>query len=256
MPAFENEGLNLVYHDEGTGPPVVLVHGFASNAATNWIGTGWVADLVRGGYRCLVPDLRGHGESDKPHASEAYEPRRMAADVIALLDQADVPSAAWIGYSMGARIGAFAALERPERISALVLGGLGEGLVTGLDDGEGIAEAMLADSIDDVATDRGRMFRAFADKTGADRAALAACIETSRERMSADDVASIEVPTLVAVGTEDDLAGPPEALAALLPNGRAFAIPRRDHMLAVGDRQHKRAVLEFLEATIGAGRGA
>ena len=71
----------------------------------------------------------------------------------------------------------------------------------------------------------GRQFRIFADRTGADRAALAACMVTSREPMPEADVRRIAVPVLVAVGSEDDMAGAAEPLAALLPQGEAFTIP-------------------------------
>ena len=94
---------------------------------------------------------------------------------------------------------------------------------------------------------KGRMFRAFADQTKSDRLALAACIRTSRVIMPADDVAKIDAPTLIAVGTEDDIAGSPHDLAALMPNATALDIPRRDHMLAVGDRVFKAAALQFYQ---------
>jgi pimeloyl-ACP methyl ester carboxylesterase len=90
------------------------------------------------------------------------------------------------------------------------------------------------------------MFRTFADQTKSDRRALAACIQTSRDLISADEMAGIYQPTLVAVGTTDEIAGSPAALADLMPHGEAFAIEGRDHMLSVGDRTFKKRVLEFL----------
>ena len=247
MPRFSHDGLRLHYIDEGEGDPVLLVHGFASNIRMNWVGPGWVRHLTGLGHRVLAFDHRGHGMSDKPHEPGAYHPARMAADAVALLDHAGLGSAVWMGYSMGARVSAFAALDHAPRVRALVLGGLGMGLVTGLDDAEGIAEALLAPSLADVRGERGRMFRAFADKTGSDRRALAACIATSREVLAPGRVASITQPTLVAVGTRDDLAGSPRELAALMPHATALDIPNRDHMLATGDRAFMAGVAEFLE---------
>ena len=78
--------------------------------------------------------------------------------------------------------------------------------------------------------------------------ALAACIETSRALLTEDEVARITQPTLIAVGTTDDIGGSAEALAALMPNAVAFAIEGRDHMLSVGDRTFKKRALEFLKA--------
>ena len=90
------------------------------------------------------------------------------------------------------------------------------------------------------------MFRAFAEQTRSDRKALAACISTSRDLLSADEVGRIAVPALIAVGTKDDIAGSAQELAALMPHATALDIPGRDHMLAVGDRVFKKAALEFL----------
>src|SRR5262249_1544131 len=94
---------------------------------------------------------------------------------------------------------------------------------------------------------RGRVFRAFAEQTKSDLKALAACARGSRQTLTRAELGEIRAPVLVAVGTKDAVAGSPEELAASLPNGRAFDIPNRDHMLAVGDRVFKQEVLQFLE---------
>jgi pimeloyl-ACP methyl ester carboxylesterase len=90
------------------------------------------------------------------------------------------------------------------------------------------------------------MFRAFAEQTESDLHALAACMRGSRQTLSRVEVGRITVPFLVAVGDKDQVAGSPEALAALIPRAQALVIPGRDHMLAVGDRVFKSAVLDFL----------
>lgn len=253
MTTFENDGLTLAYIDEGPrdGEAIVLVHGFASSMAVNWIDPGWVQTLAEAGRRVLAFDHRGHGASDRPRDGAAYTPQKMAGDIAALLDARGVRSADLFGYSMGARVSAYAALAAPERHPRLVLGGLGIGLVHGVGDWDPIVEALLAPSLADVTHERGRMFRAFADRTGSDREALAACIKTSRAELSADEVAEIRQPTLIGVGTRDDIAGSAEALSALMPRAEAFAIEGRDHMLAVGDRTFKARVLEFLRTAPG-----
>jgi pimeloyl-ACP methyl ester carboxylesterase len=91
-----------------------------------------------------------------------------------------------------------------------------------------------------------RMFRAFAEQTRSDLKALAACIRGSRQTLTEAEVASIDVPVLVAVGTKDDVAGSGPALARLIPGARALDIPGRDHNLAVGDKVHKQGVIDFL----------
>lgn len=249
MPTFDSDGVEIAYFDLGEPgqPPIVLVHGFASNKETNWVGPGWVKTLTHAGFRVVGLDNRGHGNSGKPHDPAAYPSPVMAEDVRRLMDHLAIARADVMGYSMGARISAFLALAHPERVRALILGGLGYGLVAGVGDEAPIVEALEAPSLDDVTHPRGRMFRAFADQTKSDRLALAACMRAMRVRIPEETVAKIAVPTLIAVGTKDAIAGDPHRLAALIPGAQALDIPDRDHMPAVGDKVYKAGVLAFLE---------
>ncbi|WEK05649.1 MAG: alpha/beta hydrolase [Candidatus Devosia phytovorans] len=246
---FQSDGLNLAYQSFGEGRPVLCIHGFASSGKVNWIDTGWVETLVGAGYRAIVLDNRGHGESDKPYDTEAYYPQVMAHDALALLDHLGIERAAVLGYSMGARISAFLAFEHEERVAAAIFGGMGMNLINGLSDGNDIISGLLAPSLEGLTHPTARQFRIFADHTGADREALAACMETSRAPMARADVRRINVPVLVAVGEADEMAGPPGPLAELLPQGEAFVIPKRDHMRATGDKAFKAAALAFLGKT-------
>ncbi|OCW58824.1 alpha/beta fold hydrolase [Hoeflea olei] len=244
---FASGDIEIAWYEGGhsDGAPVLLIHGFASTAHVNWVFPGWFKTLGDAGYRVIALDNRGHGQSSKPHDPDAYDPESMATDAGGLLDELGIESAHVMGYSMGARISTFLALARPERVRSLVLGGLGMGMIDGVGDWDPIAEALRAPSLDDVTDERGRMFRAFAEQTKSDRLALAACISTSRTLVDRADLMRLTMPTLVAVGTRDDIAGSAEGLAELLPNGRSLDIPRRDHMLAVGDKVFKAAVLDF-----------
>lgn len=246
MPSFTTSGLELAYEVAGNGPPVLLIHGFASSGKVNWVDTGWVETLVEAGYQAITLDNRGHGQSDKPHDPERYYPTQMATDALALLDHLGIEQVAVLGYSMGARIAAFMAFNNPERVVAAIFGGMGMNLVNGLTDGNDIIAGLRAPDLSDLTHPTARQFRIFADHTGSDREALAACMETSRQPMARADVRRIEVPVLVAVGEADEMAGGPEALAELLPQGEALVIPRRDHMRATGDKVFKAATLEFL----------
>ncbi|KXF77623.1 alpha/beta hydrolase [Paramesorhizobium deserti] len=243
---FQHDGLRLAYREQGEGDPVLLIHGFASSSYVNWVSPGWFQTLTEAGYRVIAIDDRGHGQSEKSHEAADYTPSLMAGDAAALLDHLDIEEAHVMGYSMGARIAAFMALEHASRVHSLVFGGLGIGMVTGAGDWGPIHEALLADDPATITHPRGLMFRKFADQTKSDRLALAACVLTSKETLSAEAIGRITQPTLVAVGTKDDIGGSPHDLAALLPNGRSLDIPGRDHMLAVGDKVFKQAVLEFL----------
>jgi pimeloyl-ACP methyl ester carboxylesterase len=246
MQRFGHDGVEIAFLDEGEGEPIVLVHGFASTAEVNWVHPGWVATLKRAGRRVIALDNRGHGASSKLYDPAAYHSARMADDVRALLDHLGIERADVMGYSMGSRITAYFALAHPARLRRAVLGGLGIRLVEGVGLPESIAQAMEAPSLADVHDPTGRTFRAFAEQTKSDLAALAACIRGSRQVLTRDEVATIHAPVLVAVGSKDKVAGSAPELAALLPAGRALDIPGRDHMLAVGDKVFKEAVLRFL----------
>jgi pimeloyl-ACP methyl ester carboxylesterase len=248
MPKFQHGAVEIAFLDEGQGEPIVLVHGFASSKEVNWVRPGWTATLTGAGRRVIALDDRGHGESSKLYEAADYHTTLMAEDVRALLDHLEIERADVMGYSMGARISAFLALKHPSRVRSLILGGLGIKLVDGAGLPDSIAEALEAPSLDDVTDPVGRMFRAFADQTKSDRRALAACIRGSRQRMSREEVAAITAPALVVVGGKDLVAGAPQPLASLFPNGQAVEIPNRDHMLAVGDKVFKAAAVEFLNA--------
>lgn len=249
MATFVSDGVTLAYGDEGDGPAVLLIHGFASNRTVNWVNTSWVATLTRSGRRAITIDNRGHGQSQKLTDPAHYTTDLMAADAVRLLDHLGLRTATLMGYSMGARIAAFAALAAPERVSALVLSGLAGALVTGTGDGEAVAAAaaLEAPSADDVADPAARGFRVFADRTNSDRIALAACIRASRQTLTADEVARIAVPTLVVAGADDTISGSAEDLADMIPGAQALTLAGRDHMTAVGDRTHKASVLAFLD---------
>ena len=120
-------------------------------------------------------------------------------------------------------------------------------MVTGIGPAAPIAAALRAPSAEVVADEAARGFRTFAEKTGSDREALAACISATRQVLTPAELSSITVPVLVAVGSEDRIGGSATALAALIPGAEWIEIAGRDHMKAVGDRRHKQAVLAFLE---------
>ena len=250
MNRFHHGDVEIAFLDEGEGEPIVLVHGFASNAVVNWVNPGWVTTLTRAGRRVIAPDNRGHGQSTKLYDPAAYHTSLMAEDVRALIDHLAIESADVMGYSMGARITAFLALAHPARVRSATFGGLGINLVEGQALPPSVADAMDAPSLADVQDPFGRTFRAFAEQTQSDLKALVACIRGSRQTLSRNEVAAIRVPVLVAVGAKDFVAGSPEELAGLIPGAQALDIPGRDHMLAVGDKVFKQGVLAFLDARL------
>jgi pimeloyl-ACP methyl ester carboxylesterase len=243
---FRHEDVEIAFLDEGEGEPIVLVHGFASNAAVNWVQPSWFKFLKDAGRRVIALDNRGHGTSTKLYDPAAYHSALMAGDVAALLDHLDLGRADVMGYSMGARITAFLALESPQRLRSAIFGGLGSRLVDGMGAPDDVAQALEAPSPAAVSDPRARMFRVFAEQTKSDLRALAACMRGSSQTLTRAEVASIPVPALVAVGSKDVVGGSAAELAALLPAGRALEIPGRDHMTAVGDKVFKQGVSTFL----------
>lgn len=247
MDAFSSDGVKIAFKVEGKGDPILLIHGFASNMHTNWGGTGWIRLLSGNGFRVIAFDNRGHGASDKLYETEAYTGPAMAEDARRLLDHLGIEQADVLGYSMGARLAAYLGLNHPGRVRSAIFGGLGARMMHGVGDPQRIADALLADDSATVADPNARAFRIFAEQTKSDRRALAACIMASRARIPGDDLGRLRGPVLVAVGTEDAVAGPPQPLADVIPGAQALDIPGRDHMKAVGDRVFKEGALAFLK---------
>jgi len=251
MQVFQSRGAEIAFIDlpptgEDRDEPIVLVHGFASNHVVNWGSTLWTQTLTRDGRRVVALDNRGHGQSQKFHDPAAYSLIAMSFDVIDLMDHLGIAAADVMGYSMGARITSFLAVEHPGRLRSAILGGLGMRLLTSDANYLEIVAAMEAPSLADLSDPMQKIFRAFAEQTKSDLAALAACMRGTRELLSADEAAAIRVPVLVAAGTKDPLARDYRELAAFIPGAQVLEIPGRDHNLAVGDKAYKEGVLEFL----------
>ena len=253
MKSFEpTPGVTIAYLVESPagaarGQPILLIHGYASTHAVNWVFPQWVKTLLDDGRRVVLYDVRGHGRSSKLYEPGDYTIDILAADALALMDHLGLDRPDVMGFSMGARIAAFLQRRAPERVRSMTMGGLGYSLVEGGTLPMGIADAMDAPALESLSDPQQRLFRAFADATRSDRRALAACIRGARQLMPADEVAKIACPVLVAVGTHDDIAGDPDALAALMPDARVHHIEGRDHNKSVGDRGYKDAVLSFLD---------
>jgi len=246
MHHFSSNGIDIAYLDIGAGDPVLLIHGLASSSHINWVATGWTQALTDDGRRAVAMDVRGHGESAKLYEPAAYDLRLSAADAANLITHLALGRTDVIGYSMGVRVAAALVRDRPELVRSLVLGGMGDALITGAPDRDAIAEAMEADNIH-AANPVGRGHRAFAERSGGDLKALAACTRAPNATVAPEALAAIAVPVLIAIGSKDEIARPLSALTAIIPGVEVLDIVGRDHMTASGDPQFKAGVLDFLK---------
>jgi pimeloyl-ACP methyl ester carboxylesterase len=239
------DGTDIAYITAGPsdGPDVLLLHGFAADHRLNWVAPGVVDALAAAGRHVIALDARGHGQSDKPRDPAAYENDAMSRDAQALLDHLEVETVDVVGYSMGSVVSSRLVLVEP-RTRRLVLGGVGSGLVTGRLPRADVADALLAEDPSTISDPTGRAFRMFADSTGADRHALAAIQKAGVVRQGTP-IGDIRVPTLVLVGRNDTLVGPPEPLAAAIP-GAKVQVVEGDHLSAVSDPAFPKAIVEFL----------
>jgi pimeloyl-ACP methyl ester carboxylesterase len=247
MQKFNSAGVDIAYEVWGEGPPILLIHGFASNAFVNWRDTHWVKVLTEAGRQVIATDNRGHGQSQKLYDPADYSSPLMADDAKRLLEHLNIEQADVMGYSMGARISAFLTMTYPSRVRRAVFAGLASRMISGVGGSDEIAAALEAPSRDDVNDQMALGFRLFAEQTGSDLNALAACIRSSRVKIKQEALAAIKVPVLVVAGENDDVAGDVAGLTSIIPGSKGVVLPRRNHMNAVGDRGYKDAVLAFLK---------
>jgi pimeloyl-ACP methyl ester carboxylesterase len=242
------DGVRLATYDFGddpSAPVVVAVHGFSSSAADNWVVTGWVRDLTRAGFRVLAYDQRGHGASGKPHDPSAYTMSRLVADLETVIDTWLLDDAAYLGYSLGGRVGWFGAIDLPHHLTRAVLGGVSDGdRLTGFDLDAARRHAATGSPIDDRLT---HAYVSMAERNPAnDLEALIALIEGMRDGGQPDPAEVPQQPVLFATGTDDPIIGISRDLAAATPRGEFVEIPNRTHFSAPPSADFRRAGVEFL----------
>ena len=250
MPTFTSaDGLAIAYDD--TGPegsrPLLMIHGFSSNRAEGWKRTGWMAACAQRGQRAVALDLRGHGESAKPHDPSLYGRQKLAADVIALMDHLGVETADVIGFSLGSRVAATVAMNAPSRVYNLVLSGVGDRWFKPSEDDDAMARAMEADDPASISMPLLQSFRHFADEQGEDRLALAACTRAEKDPITADALYGVMAPTLVIAGSRDELAGDPRGLAEAIPGAKCVSVPGCDHFALITHGLLKASAFDFLD---------
>lgn len=238
-----SDGIELAWHETGKGRPVVLLHGLFSDAQTNWIKFGHAEVIAARGFRVIMPDLRAHGESAKPHDAASYPPDVLADDGLALIAHLGLTDYDLGGYSLGARTSVRMLIKgaKPRRLTVSGMGLSGllhtgrrsahfRNILTGLGTHQRGSPEWLAE--------------AFLKTTGGDPQALLPLLGTFVDSTE-DELKAIAMPTLVLQGAEDDDNGSAEDLARLLPDARYVEVPG-NHMSAVTKPDLGRAIADFL----------
>ncbi|WP_374418629.1 alpha/beta fold hydrolase [Novosphingobium arvoryzae] len=227
----------------GAGRPLVLLHGLFSSAEMNWIKWGHAATIAEAGFEVIMPDLRVHGASGKPHDPAAYPGDVLAKDLAALVAALGLVDYDLGGFSLGSRTSVRAVIGglTPKR---LVLGGMGlEGLAgwTG-------RQAFFIDAIDRFDSvrqgDPAYYTVQFMKSMKIDRVAARLLLGTMTDTDPAA-LAAITMPTLVVCGDEDRDNGSPDKLAAALPNAVHAVIPGT-HMGCVTKPELGRTIRDWL----------
>ena len=241
---FESfDGVRLAYRTMGEGDAVVLIHGYFSDAQTNWIKYGHAAAIAAKGFRVIMPDLRAHGESARPHEAAAYPPDALTKDGHALIAHLGLSDYMLGGYSLGARTTSrmLATGATPSRV---IFSGMGyEGL---------IHTDRRADHFRTILTNLGKHERgspewlaeAFLKTTGGDPVALLGILDTFVDT-SPEAIEGFVQPTLVVCGAEDFDNGSAAALADALPSARYVEVPG-GHMSSVAKPELGQAIADFL----------
>lgn len=247
-----SDGYRIYYEVEGEGHPLVLVHGWSSSIEKGWRDTGWIDALSP--YRQVIAiDIRGHGESDKPHVQEAYSYGVMARDVIAVMDYLGVERADFVGYSLGAFSGTWLLGRQGERFSSAVLMGIGDEDDESIASAEAIASGLRApdsSAIEDVV---GLAYRAFVEsdpRNDLEALALAALQmwpEGFPRELGGPGLADLAIPVLVLNGANDvPYVDTDELLAAAIPAAMLVEIPAANHLSVLTDPRFRAEVINFL----------
>lgn len=260
MARVDNQGVEIHYEVEGSGPPVVLMHGMGGSIK-NWIAAGYV-EALRDELQLILVDSRGFGESSKPQEPEGYTREAKVSDVVAVLDDLGIERAHYWGYSMGASNGWAMGMLRPDRVLSLVLGAY-PALPSPVSDRNRVkwesraklmalgmdvyitAVEMTQGKMTDVARER-----LMANDAGAYAAQQIANIDWGTPESA---VREMTVRTLVYSGTKDEYPLPDnhamsKQSAALAPNATFVALEGHDHTTAF---QESAVVIPYVREFLG-----
>ncbi|MFA7691880.1 MAG: alpha/beta hydrolase [Candidatus Hydrogenedentales bacterium] len=256
------DGGRLFYREEGSGEPVILIHGYGINGDLNWRHSGVARALRKAGYRVILPDVRGHGRSAKPHDAEQYG-AELLEDVIRLLDHLAIEKAHIVGYSMGgfiviklsqtfpnrmlSAVACASGFERPEgdRLEVLLQ------LIETLDESQSYKPLLLF--LEPGAPRKWKIgFVNFFMRWMNDTKALCALMKSFRDlAVTEDELRNNQVPMLSIVGSRDPLGRGVEEMLEMMPRYEAVYVDGGDHLTTMFSQQFKEALISFLGKRVG-----
>ena len=240
-----SDGVELAYHELGQGRPAILLHGLFSDARMNWIKFGHAQRIAAEDFRVIMPDLRAHGQSARPHGAEFYPKGILARDLRELIDRLGLTEFDLGGFSLGARTTVEGVGEglKPRRA---FLGGAGLGGLRNWKRRKTFFLEAIA-LFDQVQRgDEHWLSIQFMKSQGIDRVASAQLLDSFEDAFMAW-LEAFTMPTLVVCGSEDDDNGSAEELANILPHAVFEEVPGT-HMSSVTKPQLGEAIARFLAA--------
>jgi pimeloyl-ACP methyl ester carboxylesterase len=252
MPRVDNKGISIHYRVEGNGPPLILQHGF-SDSSDRWFEHGFVAALKQK-YRLVLIDVRGHGQSDKPHDPPSYAPEKFASDIVAVLDDLGIKTAAYWGYSRGGWIGFALARHALDRIACFVIGGAsGRGAMAEPGKERPMITALRGGLDKYISYWGGELTPAHREILLAnDAAALIACGPPRPIEGFSDVVRTIAVPTLLYAGSADPGHDAVRQTASEIAGAQFVSLPGLSHVAA---NEHSNLVLPHVEPFLAKAMG-
>ena len=233
MPRVDNNGISIHYRVEGNGPPLVLVHGL-TDSSDFWYECGYVAPL-KPNYRLVLIDVRGHGQSDKPHDALSYTVELIASDIVAVLDDLGLQTATCWGYSMGGRIMFALGRHALDRVACFVIGGAPASTESAT--GGPLMAAFRSGRPEEVVKVWGEGVTASLRERllANDMAALMACQQGwwLNTKGFHDVVGTIAVPTLIYAGSVDPMHNPARQAASEIPGAQFVSLPGLSHIEAL-----------------------
>jgi pimeloyl-ACP methyl ester carboxylesterase len=255
VPSFLADGLELHYEERGDGEPVVLLHGFTSCGEGNWQRTGWMDLIAEHGFRAVALDFPGHGFSGRLDEPQRCTTERLAADVVALLDHLWAGPASLFGFSMGGGVALQVAMDSPDRLDRVVIGGVGDAALKGLHDPREIAalvatfEANPADADGPDETAAG-VIRRNAELGGNDPRALLPFLRCGGWPGGLDELRPLALPVLVVLAEHDEYMRGAAAILERLPEAATISVARGHHDV-LADEAVRRGVVAFLHGSRG-----